>query len=208
MLGAEPKRFVALLAAVLVAVCAASARADAVPGSYSGHGISFSYPSDWLNLPATIEVQQGTPLWTESFAPIPQAPAPAPGSPTPPATQPSAPMSTDLVIIAAYHLPFSITKKNIARYRNLVRVSTQVLLAQAGGQLVSGPTRISMGKLPGYRVDATATFANTAVDNRLVFGFRGHSEYFLNCENTHGGPLTAEIQSGCDQIMHTFRLAP
>jgi hypothetical protein len=110
--------------------------------------------------------------------------------------------------VAEYHIPVSITKKNIARYKGLVRYSTQVLLAQVGGKLVSGPKRVTIGKLPGYRIDALVTVMNTPAEDRVIVAFHGHYEYVLNCQNTQNGPLSTEIKSGCDQIMQTFRLVP
>jgi hypothetical protein len=204
MLAAKPKRAAAALAALLVSMVAGTARADSAPGSYAGHGVAFSYPTDWLNMPGQIVAQQGTALWKEFFGPVPQPQTPPSDSTVPP-PQPSL-MSTDVVVVAGYRIPFSITKKNIAKYKPLVRLTVQALLAQVGGNLVGGPVRITMGKLPAYRVDATATVLNTPVEFRLVFAFRGHSEYFLNCQNTQNGPLSAEIKSGCDQIVHSFQL--
>jgi hypothetical protein len=158
-------------------------------------------------MPGQVVAEQGTALWKEFFGPAPQATTPPSSDPTAPPPQPSL-TSTDVVIIAGYHIPISITKKNIGRYKGLVRLSTQNLLAQVGGTLVSGPVRTKLGKLPAYRLDATATVLNNPVEVRMVIGFRGHSEYFVNCQNTQDGPQSADIKSGCDQITQTFRLVP
>lgn len=207
MFGVKPQRLAAAFAAVVVAIGAGTAHGDSTtPGSFNGHGVSFSYPTDWMNLPGQVLAQQGMPLWKEFFGPVPQAPAPPPDPNAPPA-QPSF-SSTDVVIVAQFQIPMSITKKNIARYKGLVRLSTQTLLAQVGGKLLSGPVRTTIGKLPGYRLDGTATVLNVPVEIRIVIGFRGHNEYFLNCQNTQGGPLSAEIKSGCDQITQSFQLVP
>ena len=174
------------------------ARADGVPGSFAGHGVKFSYPSSWSHIPATFVTQIGSALWTESFAPVP-APDPS---------QPSQPRARDLVIVASYHTNVSITRKTLPRYRRLIQMAVVQLAAQAGGKLVSGPQRSSIGAFPGYRFELTATLPDeTLVQSRVVFAFNRRTEYFLNCQHVQNGPLTDEIEAGCDQVRQSFRLA-
>src|SRR5205085_1436170 len=92
-LAARAARPRAARAVGTVAGGVASARADEVPGSFSGHGVKFTYPSSWSHIPATFVTQIGSALWTESFAPVP-APDPS---------QPSVPRARDLVVVASYH---------------------------------------------------------------------------------------------------------
>jgi hypothetical protein len=64
-----------------------------------------------------------------------------------------------------------------------------------------------MGRLPGYRFQITATFADgTSIRSRLIYAFRKRTEYFLDCQSRDGDPLAAETEAGCDQITHSFRL--
>jgi hypothetical protein len=191
------RRLVALLAAAAVAGCVATARAD-VPGSFSGHGVTFSYPSSWSHIPASFTTQIGAALWTESFAPVP--------SPDP--TQPTQPKARDLVVVASYHTNVSITKKTLPRYRRLIKAAVTQLAVQAGGTVVSGPQRSAVGKFAGYRFEVTATLPDgSLVQSRLVFGFNKRTEYFLNCQHVQNGTLGDEIEAGCDQVAQSFHLA-
>ena len=42
--------------------------------------------------------------------------------------------------------------------------------------------------------------------SRLVLVFNKRTEYFLNCQHVKDGPLAAEIEGGCDQLIRSFRL--
>jgi hypothetical protein len=44
------------------------------------------------------------------------------------------------------------------------------------------------------------------VQSRLVFAFNKRTEYFLNCQHVQNGPLSDEIEAGCDQVAKSFRL--
>jgi len=202
------KRTAAVFVATLVAVVAASAHADdQAPNTFKAHGVSFSYPGAWIEIPATYQIQIGTPLWMETVGPAPQPAAPAPGAPAQPSPTPQpSPPRPDLVTLAAFHLSVSLTKKDIARYKNSIALSISRLAAQAHGQLLSGPIRVSMGRLPGYRFELTVQLSDgTMLQNRVVVVFRKKTEYFLNCQHPQNDPLTAEIDGGCDQIMQSFR---
>ena len=198
MWGVEPKRVAAAFAATAAALVTMVARADDLPGTYGGHGVTFAYPTAWLHVPAQFDVQTGTALWSEFFGPE-QAP------PTDP-TQP-APMQRDLVAVAAYKTSISVTKKNLPRYKASISYWILRLATQAGGTVLQGPQRVSMGGMPGYRYEITANIDNgTMVESRIVLVFKGRSEYFLNCQHVQDGPLTAEIEGGCDQLMQSFKL--
>ena len=199
-------RIAAVLAAAgSVASVAAAARALDTPGAFAGHGISFTYPTTWQHGPGTIQYQLGNAQWTEFFSP--PAATPAPSDPSQPAAPPATPgPSYDLLIVAGYRLPVSITKKNLARYKAAIRAGVAQLIGQAQGQILGGPTRVTLGKLPGYRFDTSLQMSDgTLVASRLIFVFRKKIEYFLNCQHTQDGPLTAEIEGGCDQVMQSFR---
>jgi hypothetical protein len=208
MSGRKPQRIVALSAAALLAVTAASARADDLPGQWGGHGISFSYPAAWQHIAGQFQYQSGTALWTEFFAPIPPPTAP-PADPTQPApaTTPTPDQVTDLVAVAAYRLPISITKKNLPKYKPLIQMTIVQLATRAGGHVTTAPTRITMGKLPGYRFEvAVPTQAGAILSSRIVLVFKKKIEYFVNCQYVQDGPLAAEVTSGCDQVMQSFHV--
>ena len=205
MWGVEPKRIAAAFAATAAALVTMAARADDLPGAYAGHGVAFSYPAAWLHMPGQFDYQAGAPLWQEFFGPQPTQPAPT--DPTQP-TQPAQTMQRDLVAIASYKTNVSITKKNLGRYKTSIQVAILRLAMQSGGAVLSGPKRVTMGGLPGYRFQVTATVdGNTIVESRLVLVFRGKTEYFLNCQHLQNGPLATEIESGCDQLMQSFKVS-
>jgi hypothetical protein len=197
----------ALVLAVFVAAIAASARADTPPPLiFDAHGVTFTYPSDWVELPVTYDVQTGTPLWIDSLGPIPPLTPPS-GSPPAPGSQPTAP-STNLVTLAGYHVGLALTKKNIGRYKQYFAASVAQLAAAAHGQVQSGPTRVTLAGLPGYAFQITVQRPDgSMLQNRLVFAFRRKTEYFVNCQHPPNDPLAAEIDSGCTQIMQSFRLS-
>jgi hypothetical protein len=205
------KRTSAILVVALFAVVAATARAaDQPPNTFKGHGISFKYPTSWTEIPATFEIQIGAPLWTESIGPAAPVAPPAPADPSqpqPPATPQPDQTHRPLVTLAAYHLSVSVTPKNIGRYKQSIAAAAAQLAAQAHGRVESGPVRIKMARLPGYRFQITATFTDGAqIRSRIVYVFRKKTEYFLNCEYLQDDPLAAEVETGCTQIMQSFRL--
>jgi hypothetical protein len=205
------KRTVALLSATVFAVVAAGARADdQPPNTFKSHGISFSYPGSWIEIPATFETQIGTPLWTESIGPVPQVTPPAPTDPSQPQPPPTPQPATNhlaLVTLAAYHISVALTPKNIGRFKRSIAATVAQLAAQTHGRVESGPIRVNLAHLPGYRFQLTVQLADgTTIQGRVVFVFRKKTEYFLNCEYPQDDPLAAEIESGCDQVMQSFRL--
>lgn len=207
------QRIAAALSATLCLVATTTARADdQPPNTFSGHGITFSYPGSWIEIPATFEVQVGTPLWTESVGPVPQVPTPAPPQPTPtptptPTPPPPAAAHPDLVTVAAYHVSVALTKKNIGRYKPYIAAAVTQLVAQAHGQVLSGPMRVNVARLPGYSFQVTIQMSDgTMIASRIVFIFRKKTEYFLNCEYPQNDPLGPEIDAGCTQVMQSFRL--
>src|SRR5205823_3085491 len=128
-------------------------------------------------------------------------------APDPSQPSSSTPTARDLVVVASYHTNVSITKKNLARYRRLIQAAVTQLVAQAGGEVVGGPQRSTIGPFAGYRFEVTATLPDaTLVQSRIVFAFNKRTEYFLNCQHAQNGPLTDEIEAGCDQVVHSFRL--
>jgi hypothetical protein len=207
----KPPRFAALAAAAVIGLVAASARADDLPGAFGGHGVSFTYPESWLHSPGTFQVQSGTVLWTEFFGPAqaPTAPPSDPSQPAPSTPSPATDLQRDVVAVAAYRTTVSITKRNLPRYRRLINLFVSQLTAQAHGQVLSGPIRTAMGGLPGYRFQITALLTDgTTVESRLVLVFKKRTEYFLNCQHVQNGPFAQEIESGCDQVMSSFRISP
>jgi hypothetical protein len=202
-----PLRTVSVLVALAVAVFVGAARADTPPppATYNAHGVTFTYPGSWMELPVTYKVMIGTPLWLDSIGPAPTLPPPTTGPPPPSGSQP-APTALNVVTLAAYHLPVVLTKKNIGRYKKYFGASFAQMAAAVHGQVESGPTRVNVGKLPGYGFRLSAPAADgTPLEDRVVFAFKQKTEYFFSCQHPQTDPLAAEVESGCDQIMQSFR---
>jgi len=205
------KRTAALLFATIFAVVAAGARADdQPPNTFKGYGLTFSYPGSWIEIPATFETQIGTPLWTESIGPVPQVTPPAPADPSQPQPSPTPqPAATHLALVtlAAYHISVALTPRNIGRFKRNIAATVAQIAAQAHGQVEAGPIRVNLARLPGYRFRLTVQLTDgTTIQSRIVFVFRKKTEYFFNCEYPQNDPQAAEIESGCDQVMQSFRL--
>ena len=200
---------VAILAGLALAAFVASARADTpAPATFKAHGVTFTYPGSWMELPVSYEVKIGTPLWLESIGPAPTLPPttdpPPPPSDTP---QPATP-ALNIVTLAAYHVNVVLTSKNIGRYKKYFAASFAQLAAAVQGQVEGGPTRINLGKLPGYGFRMSAQAADgTVLEDRVLFAFRQKTEYFFSCQHPQTDPLAAEVEGGCAQIIHSFRLA-
>jgi hypothetical protein len=203
------KRTAALLFVTLFAVVAATAHAaDPGPKTFKGHGLSFKYPGSWSEIPATFVAQIGRALWTESIGPEQQSTPPDTAQPQPtPAPQPDA-SHRSMVTLASYHIAVALTPKNIARYKQAIAAAAAQLAAQLHGRIESGPVRVNMDRLPGYRFQLAAALSDgTPIHSRVVYIFKKQTEYFLNCQYPQADPLSADIESGCSLIMRSFRLA-
>ena len=203
------KRTAALLFVTLFAVVAATAHAaDPAPKTFKGHGLSFNYPGSWNQMPATVVAQVGRALWWESIGPDPQSTPADSSQPQPTPTPQPDPGHRSMVTLAAYHVSVAISPKNIARYKQAIAAAVAQLAAQLHGRVESGPVRVNMGRLPGYRFQLVATLSDgTVFRGRIVYIFKKHTEYFLNCQHLQDDPLSADIETGCSMIMRSFRLA-
>ena len=146
-----------------------------------------------MQLPVTYKIKIGAQLWVETIGPVP--------------THGSA-QSPAVVTISASHISVAVTKKNIGRYKNYFAATVRRIAASAHGRVESGPTRVNPGNLPGYAFRLTTQAPNGAMlENRMAFAFNQKTEYFVNCEHPQNDPLASEIESGCTQIMQSFKLA-
>jgi hypothetical protein len=75
---------------------------------------------------------------------------------------------------------------------------------QNGGTVEAGPEEITVAGMPGLRFRATGTLAGTSFESTIVFIFDGATEYNVNCQAT--AEWAEEIESGCEQIVRTFRV--
>ncbi len=151
--------------------------------TFSAHGFSFNYPGKWRPLArVTNSATTGTALTSDAVG--------IDGS--------------DLVQVATYHLNLAVTADNFSQLRDAFDQVIQQTVSQANGSVLQGATEISMGGLRGLRYQITATnTAGVQTESRVVLAFRDMTEYFLNCQ--HVAAYATEIESGCDQIMQSFK---
>jgi hypothetical protein len=158
--------------------------------SYKGHGVSLHYPKNWERAKFTgLSAQNASGVWTEAFKP------------------PSA-SKADVVFVTEYRTSVVITKQNRATYSAGVASSVATVAKQAGGSMLSGPTPVSMGGLPGYgfRISAT-TVSGLSSESRILLVWNGHTEYYVNCQYRVGGKLEAEIERGCKTVIGSFKVS-
>jgi len=158
--------------------------ASAAGATFSGNGVSFSYPRDWKAFGRTdTSASTGSQVWSHTVGVD----------------------GRNLVNVSAYSLSVPITSENIEARADGIRSQLDSLFAQAGGTLGSGPTRLEMGGLPALAFTGSARDPNGApVEDRLVLAFDGTTEYFVNCQ--YDRRSKAEIGDGCDQVVSTFEV--
>lgn len=152
--------------------------------TFSGDGVSFSYPRRWRSLElADSSASTGSRVWTRTFGVD----------------------GRNLVSVTAYELGISITDANIDARSRAIGEQIDSLFAQAGGALETGPTTQTMGGLPALSFTGTARNpSGRVVHSRLIIAFDGTTEYFVNCQYDDAG--RDEMLSGCDRLVSTFTL--
>lgn len=152
---------------------------------YAGNGVSFRYPQGWRQITPRSGARG---LWTAMIAP--------PGS-----------SGADVVFVTGYRTPKAITKKNLASKKPGITSTVAGVAQDAGGALLSGPTSVKMGGLPGYAYRVSVLLnKNHPGASRLVLVWKGKTEYFLNCQHLLNGNLGPEIERGCRMIVASFSL--
>ena len=170
-----------LASVVLVAIVLPLSRSNLAGGAqtYTGHGVSFSYPAGWSVGTPHGGTVTGDLLWTAVVGPRTQH---------------------DVIVVEGFRLRAPVTTQNIeAIVPDLAR------LIQDNGDILHGsPQAITMAGLPGVQFDVTSGTGGPPSQSTLVFAFSGTTEYFVNCQYT---PARAgEIQQGCDQVLSTFHM--
>jgi hypothetical protein len=152
--------------------------------TFSGNGVSFSYPEGWRRFRLSdSSASEGTQDWSETVG-IDRR---------------------NLVAVSRFTLDVSITDANLQARTDAIRAQLESLFTQAGGALRSGPSAQEMGGLPGLSFTGTArTPDGRTVSSRLVLAFDGRTEYFVNCQYDHAG--RDRIVPGCEQVVSTFSL--
>jgi len=161
---------------------------------FNGHGVSFRYPHNWAPAEsAGVNVKTSNGLWTEMFSPT--AAAKDPGGTT-----------ADIVLLTKFRAP-TVTKEILAASVDNISAGVAQLAQKAGGRLLAGPSKVTMGGLPGYEYRFSAkTVRGRGSASRLVLVWKGNAEYSLNCQHLVGGTRAAEIERGCKMIVGSFKL--
>jgi uncharacterized RDD family membrane protein YckC len=181
-----PRRGVAaaLLGFFLVVVLGISvvsvAASDDASTTFRAQGVSFDYPADWRDATGNVTYDiEGTGS---------QIAAVGVGE-------------HDLILVSSWRTDRPITAENLdAAAAGL----TPYLTGWPGWTLQAGPEQTTMGGMPGLRYESTGTVSGDDVTSSFVFGFDGPTVYALNCQSTP--EHTAEIQTGCKQILRTFEV--
>ena len=180
-----------LALAVLVGALAGCGSSDR---EYKGHGISFRYPRNLAPAESRgVNAKTSIGLWTEMFSPT--AAAKDPGT------------TADIAFITEFRTSFAISKESLAANSGSISASVARFARQAGGSLLAGPTKVTMGGLPGYEFRISAkTIRGRSSASRLVIVWKGATEYSLNCQHLVGGTRAAEIERGCKMIVGSFKV--
>ena len=166
-------------AAFLLAACGSRAN------RFTGHGYTFDYPGNW------------TPRSNLAFAA-----AAAGGALSKEAVGLD---GVNLVVVLTTRLGQPVTSQVLPRLEVQASNDIREVAARGGGTVARGPQPITFGGLPAFVFDLSGIRVGRAtVDGRLVLAFRGRIEYLLFCQHT--AQRADEVESGCDQIVRTFRL--
>ena len=170
---------------MIIVVVALAVTGGSGAKTFSAHGFSFNYPGQWRPLArVTNSATSGTALTSDAVG--------IDGS--------------DLVQVATYRLNVAVTPDNFSDVRDAFDQVIQQTVSQANGSVLKGATEIQVGGLRGLRYQITAAnAAGVQTESRIVLAFRGMTEYFLNCQ--HVAVHATEIESGCDQIVQSFKVA-
>jgi hypothetical protein len=164
----------------------ASATTSASPSfegaTFTGHGVSFSYPKDWKEFTLSdSSASAGSVDWEKTVGLD----------------------GRNIVSVARYTLDVSITDANIAAETRSIGSEIESLFTQAGGSLTDGPTSEQLADLPALAFTGIVRTPNgRGVRTRLVLAFDGTTEYALNCQSDERA--RTEIASGCEQVASTL----
>jgi hypothetical protein len=129
---------------------------------FEGDGYSFSYPEEWEERELEVRLQEGDPLSSRALGPEEGA---------------------NLLSIQSFRFPFSVNESNIDEGAVELGVVWSEAFQQANGTLTAGPTRVTVGGLPGYSFEGSAVIQDgLRAQERVVTVWDGTTEYVLNCQ--------------------------
>jgi hypothetical protein len=157
--------------------------------TFEGDGYSLTYPEEW------IEMEAGEPAGqTGDDEPLSDA-----------MFGPQAEGSDNHMNVLVFPLNLAVTEANLDEVSDEFARLVGEALRQADGEVTSGPTRVTVGGLPGLSFDGSLVNSNGVhVQTWSTFGFDGRTEYFLNCE--FRPERAEEMKRGCNQVVQSFQV--
>jgi hypothetical protein len=150
---------------------------------YRVHGVSFDYPSSWL---------EGT---------VPGVPAGC-GRCKSWATAVVLDPLNAVAVIATGHQP-RVTRKNLPGITRFVTRAERRRFRQFGGRLLAGPRPLTVSGMPGLRYRGTGALLGTAVKATTAVLFHGPLTYEISCIFT---PSKARaVNRVCAEVLRTFK---
>jgi hypothetical protein len=150
---------------------------------YRAHGVSFDYPSAWIEGPpwGPSAGCRGCLLWATAVAPDP----------------------FNGVNVNAYRQSVLVTRKNFPAVARRETQGQRRLIRHFGGRLVAGPHALTVGGMPGLAYLATAKLYGAAFHLTVVVVFNGTTSYTITCTSTRA--KARAVHRGCAQVLRTFK---
>jgi hypothetical protein len=178
--------FVAIAVVALVAivggVSAIMANRSPSGGSFSAHGVSFNYPSDWQDLgKPTYQAQSGSTIWSEGFAPKP---------------------GNDIVSVAAYSIPSNVASAGVDQQQQLLDRVFSGLVSSQNGTVTSSMHTTQLGGQPAFAVSFTLPQSAGDLLTDDTIRIDGTTEYLITCQ--YHEATRSQISPGCQQVLSSF----
>lgn len=153
--------------------------------SFAGNGVTFEYPTDWVETTGEEINQFNGVSWSQAVG-IDEA---------------------NGVEVSAGEMPTPITAENLdANYTGLISGAGQVL-ALGQGQVEGTPADATVGGLPALRLDWSEghlTGTPGVVKGVMYLVFDQTTEYVINCRADRS--MYEAVLEGCEQIAETFEI--
>jgi hypothetical protein len=154
------------------------------PGEFRAHDVAFEYPTSWAQVGAPDALPglllSDTPLWIEAVGQD----------------------ENNGVVVTAHDLGEEIKEPDLIAAQTDIAEEIERSV-EADGLALLGPVMFArLGSLPAFQFSATSPNAEH-FRLRAIAGYHGHLVYTVVCvSHAEGG---GELQTGCDQIISTFR---
>ena len=178
-----------VILSVAAASCGVRSRVDlahspSAPSSrtFSGHGIFFQYPGNWVAFDSpSPDPQQGTNQRSQDVVGL-----------------------DDLNIVSVTELSVPQAEQGTSAWSDEMVSRFADAFVESGIDVKSGPQRVRLGGAKGLRWNISQpSGVGYVLDTTLVVMFRGETEYFIRCQHT--SERAPEMNRGCDQVLTSFR---